>query len=99
MYIGIVVDLVHRIFNLFRNNVGKIIICVLYTICYLTNNTVYLFNTEHNCVCHAHTVYTVVRNSHLKVVGNEKEGGGGVKKVANDGNWPQTAAIEVCLPY
>ena len=33
----------------------------------------------------------------LKVVGNEKEGG--VKKVANDRNWPQTAAIEVCLPY
>ena len=33
----------------------------------------------------------------LKVVGNEKEGG--VKKLANDGNWPQTAAIEVCLPY
>jgi hypothetical protein len=24
---------------------------------------------------------------------------GGVKKVANDRNWPQTAAIEVCLPY
>jgi hypothetical protein len=31
-----------------------------------------------------------------KVVGNEKEGGG-VKKVANDRNWPQTPAIEVCL--
>jgi hypothetical protein len=34
----------------------------------------------------------------LKVVGNKKEGGG-VKKVANDRNWLQTAAIEVCLPY
>jgi hypothetical protein len=33
----------------------------------------------------------------LKVVGKEKEGG--AKKVANDRNWPQTAAIEVCLPY
>ncbi len=33
----------------------------------------------------------------LKVVGNEKEGG--VKKVANDRKWLQTAAIEVCLPY
>ncbi len=29
-------------------------------------------------------------------MGNEKEGG--VKKVANDRNWPETAAIEVCLP-
>jgi hypothetical protein len=29
---------------------------------------------------------------YLKVVGNEKEG---VKKEANDRNWPQTAAIEV----
>jgi hypothetical protein len=35
--------------------------------------------------------------AYLKVVGNEKEGG--AKKVANDRNWPQTAAIEVCLPY
>ncbi len=34
----------------------------------------------------------------LKVVGNEK-GGGGVKTVANDRNWPQTTAIEVCLHY
>jgi hypothetical protein len=33
----------------------------------------------------------------LKVVGNEKEGG--VKTVANDRNWPQTTAIEVCLRY
>ncbi len=33
----------------------------------------------------------------LKVVGNEKEGG--FKKVANDRNWPQTAVIEVCVPY
>ncbi len=33
----------------------------------------------------------------LKVVGNEKEGG--VKTVAKDRNWPQTAAIEVCLHY
>jgi hypothetical protein len=36
----------------------------------------------------------------LKVLGNEKEGGGGggVKNVANDRNWPQTAAIRfVCL--
>ncbi len=32
----------------------------------------------------------------LKVVGNEKEGG--VKKMANDRNWPETTAIEVCLP-
>jgi hypothetical protein len=23
----------------------------------------------------------------------------GIKKLANDRNWPQTAAIEVCLPY
>jgi hypothetical protein len=36
-------------------------------------------------------------NNTLKVVGNEKEGG--VKTVANDRNWPQTAAIEVCLHY
>jgi hypothetical protein len=39
-----------------------------------------------------------VNRQYLKVVGNEKEGGG-VKKVANDRNWPETAAIEVCLPY
>jgi hypothetical protein len=33
----------------------------------------------------------------LKIVGNEKEGGGGV---TNDRNWPQTTAIdEVSLPY
>ncbi len=32
---------------------------------------------------------------YLKVVGNGKEGG--VGKVANDRNWSQTAAMEVCL--
>ncbi len=38
---------------------------------------------------------TVPLRLFLKVVGNEKEGG--VKTVANDRNWPQTAVIEVCL--
>ncbi len=41
--------------------------------------------------------FKTCRVPYLKVVGNEKEGG--VKKVANDRNWPQTAAIEVCFPY
>jgi hypothetical protein len=63
--------------------------------CDINGNRLYrIVQRQHNCK--TSTYKALNSTALLKVVGNEKEGG---KKVANDGNWPQTAAIEVCLPY